>query len=129
MRHHTDPWLGWQGVTLRLAIFLIATIIGAIVLIPLSSPFGLLIWVALVVSGLLYLVHWHTESFNYRCPYADCDEIFEIRWWVNLISPQGFGPHGGHKYLRCPSCHRFGWAQIVGHRPKERQTPRGGNVR
>ncbi len=119
MRHHTDPWLGWQGTTLRLAIFLTVTIIGAIVLIPLMRPFGVLIWILLVASGLLYLVHWHTESFDYRCPYSDCDQIFEIPWWLNLISPQGIGRRGGRKYLRCPHCRRLGWAQIVAHRQRD----------
>lgn len=114
MRNQTDPWLGWQGTTVRLAVFLTLTIAGAIVLIPLARPFGILVWIVLVIGGLLYLVHWHTESFDYRCPYPDCDNVFEIRWWVNLVSPQGIGRRGGRKYLRCPSCRRFGWAQVVG---------------
>ncbi len=113
MRHQSDPWLGWQSVALRLAIYLVAVIIGAIVLIPLAVPLGILVWVGLVVGGLLYLVHWHTESFDYRCSYSDCQNVFEIPWWLNLISPQGIGRHGGRKYLRCPHCRRFGWAMVV----------------
>ncbi len=113
MRHQTDPWIGWQGATLRLAIFLTTVIIGAIVLIPLANPIGILVWIALVLGGLTYLVHWHTESFDYRCPFPDCDSTFEIPWWLNLISPQGIGKRGGRKYLRCPHCHRFGWAFVV----------------
>lgn len=113
MRHHTDPWLGWQGATMRLAAFLIAVIVGALILIPLVRPFGALIWAALVIGGLLYLVHWHTETFEYRCPSPDCDAVFEIPWWLNLISPHGFGSRSGRKFLRCPRCHRFGWASAI----------------
>lgn len=120
MRHHTDPWAGWQGATLRLAIFLSITIIGAILLIPLEPPFGLLIWVALVAAGLIYLVHWHTESFDYRCPNPDCQEIFQIPSWLNLISPQGIVRKGGRKFLRCPHCRHFGWAEIVAHTDEQR---------
>jgi hypothetical protein len=116
VRNHTDPWLGWQGATLRLAVFLTATIIGAVVLIPIEHPFGILIWILLVVGGLLYLVHWHTESFEYRCPHPDCGAVFVIPWWLNLISPQGIGRHGGRKFLRCPQCRRFGWAQVLARR-------------
>ena len=113
MRHQSDPWLGWQSVAMRLAVYLVAVIICAIVLIPLAGPVGILVWVALVVSGLLYLVHWHTDSFDYRCPNPDCENIFAIPWWLNLISPQGIGRGGGRKFLRCPHCHRFGWAIVV----------------
>ncbi len=115
MRHHTDPWAGWQSATLRLAVFLTVTIIGAIALIPLVVPFGPLIWVALVIGGLVYLVHWHTESFEYRCINRECQQIFQIPWWLNLISPHGIGRRGGQKYLRCPHCGHFGWAEIAAH--------------
>jgi len=120
LRHHTDPWAGWQSATVRLAIFLSITIIGAIVLIPLVRPIGPLIWVTLVISGLMYLVHWHTESFDYRCTNADCQRIFQIPWWLNLISPQGINRRGGQKFLHCPHCHRFGWAEVVAHIDDER---------
>ena len=115
MRHHTDPWAGWQGATLRLVVFLTVTIIGAIILLPLEAPIGPLIWAGLVIVGLVYLVHWHTESFDYRCSNPDCQQMFQIPWWLNLISPQGIGRRGGQKYLRCPHCRRFGWDEIVAH--------------
>lgn len=113
MRHHTDPWMSWQGATMRLAVFLIGVIVGALILIPLARPFGALVWAVLVIGGLFYLVHWHTETFEYRCPFPDCDAVFEISWWINLISPHGFGSRRGRKFLRCPQCHRFGWASAT----------------
>lgn len=66
---------------MRLAVFLIATIIGAIVLIPPDPPVGILLWVGLVMGGLIYLAHRPTDGVEDLCPHSDCDSTRHVFWW------------------------------------------------
>jgi hypothetical protein len=59
-------------------------------------------WVVLVVGGLVLLVSWHRGETVYQCP--NCSHVYEILFWVDLISPHGVDKDGGWLSLRCPHC-------------------------
>jgi DNA-directed RNA polymerase subunit RPC12/RpoP len=98
----------WLRVGAYLLIWLVLLAIGGAILIPLSPPIGLIIWLVLFAgTGLLWLVRWHSHSTGYRC--SECGAEFEISALVDFISPQV----PDKKYLKCPQCGKRAWDQVL----------------
>ena len=85
-----------------LLAFIATTILTALVLTPMHWPFGLLLWALVVTVSLLVVVRWHARNTMYRCP--ECDHLFSISTFTDLVSPHGLGRGGGWKLLTCPKC-------------------------
>jgi len=99
-----DWWKVAAYILLRLAIMAVT----AVILIPLAWPVGLVVWLAVIVGGSLFLlVRWHAGSTAYRCP--SCEHEFEISVFTDLISPQV----PDKKYLKCPQCGKRNWAAVL----------------
>ena len=60
------------------------------------------IWLVLVVGGMVILVSWHKKQTAYQCP--DCDHVYTISFFTDLISPHGIDRNGAWLLLRCPNC-------------------------
>lgn len=90
-----------------LAVFLAAvlSLVVAIVVFRLDWLAGLLL--AFCAVSVLALSKWSTDTTGYECP--SCRNQFEIDLRTNLLSPHIWDK----KYLRCPSCNTFVWAQAV----------------
>lgn len=102
----------WKKTIIYLAIYMIALIIGASLLIP--SYWYL--WVVIVILGLIILVRWHSESAIYKC--TNCGNEFQVSFITDFTSPQGVGKDKtgeiyGWKYLKCPQCKKRMKAIIV----------------
>ena len=97
----------WRvGAYTLLAVAIIA--ITALILIPVAWPVGLVVWLALFVSGDLFLlVRWHANSTAYRCP--ACEHEFELSVFTDLVSPHV----PDKKYLKCPQCGKRNWATVL----------------
>lgn len=95
----------------HIAIFLVLgstiSMAGGIFLSLMYWPIGLIIWLLFVTLALFLGVQWHSRNFAYNC--SLCGHVFEISVFTNLISPHFLTK----KYLRCPSCNKRMWADIV----------------
>lgn len=77
-------WWRVGGYTLLTVAVIVVT--GAI-LIPVAWPVGLVVWLAIFVSGSLFLlVRWHANNTAYRCP--ACGYEFEISVFTDFASLQ-----------------------------------------
>ena len=98
-------WWRVSGYTLLTVAFIVVT---AVILIPMARPVGIIVWLAIFVSGGLFLlVRWHAKSTAYRCP--ACDHEFEISAFTDLASLQV----PDKKYLKCPQCGKRNWATVL----------------
>ena len=99
MTQFSDP--GKQDY-IRSAVYLLIYVIviggGAFLLLP---KFWY-VWAALVVAGLILLVHWHKGQTIYQCP--NCNHLYEISFLKDLVAPHGVNRDGGWLLLRCPNC-------------------------
>jgi uncharacterized C2H2 Zn-finger protein len=85
-----------------LIAFIASTLISALILTPISWPFGFSLWVIIVLVSLLAMVRWHSMVSVYHCP--ECGHVFSISMVTDLFSPHGIGGCGGWKLLTCPKC-------------------------
>ena len=85
-----------------LMAFIATTLILALILTPISWPFGFSLWIIIVLMSLLVMVRWHSRVTVYRCP--ECGHVFSISMIADLVSPHGIGREGGWKLLTCPKC-------------------------
>lgn len=60
------------------------------------------VWAVLVAGGLVLLVSWHRGQTVYQCP--ECGHVYEVSFWVDLVSPHGLDGDGAWLLLRCPAC-------------------------
>lgn len=98
----------WQATFARLFILLLAIVVGSLLLLP--SYWWL--WLLLVAGLLWWLVHWHAQTFAYRC--ATCGHVFALSAWGDFRSCQGISRQGeGRKYVKCPACHTSTWASLL----------------
>ena len=99
MLKSTKPERGdYLRSVLYLVIYLIVIGGGAFLLLPRWWY----LWGLLVVAGIGLLVGWHRGQTIYQCPH--CEHVYEISFWVDLISPHGIDRDGAWLYLRCPNC-------------------------
>jgi ribosomal protein S27E len=68
-------------------------------------------WGLLVVVGIVLLVGWHRAMTVYQCP--NCEHVYEISFWTDLISPHGVDKKGGWLYLRCPDCRQRNKTRVL----------------
>ncbi len=104
----------WQDsfrVLQRLAAYILVVILSAVFLTPHMPPVGFIAWIVILAVGLVLLVRWHARYTGYRC--ARCSHEFEISTLTDVVSPQGTGPGGSWKYLRCPRCDRRSRARVL----------------
>ena len=98
-------WLKAGGLIL---LAVLAIVVGAVVLIPLRPPAGLIAWLVAVVGVSLYLlVRWHARTTAYEC--ATCGAQFTLSVFRDFVSPHA----GDRKCLTCPSCGRRGWMRVL----------------
>lgn len=93
----------WKKTAIYLIVYMAVIIIGAYLLLPIYWY----IWALIVISGLIFLVRWHSKAAVYRC--TNCGNEFQVSILTDLISPQGAGKDDtgktyGWKYLKCPAC-------------------------
>ena len=94
-----------------LIAFIASTLISALVLTPISWPFGFSLWVIIVLVSLLAMVRWHSIVSVYRCP--ECGHMFSISMVTDLFSPHGMGGSGGWTLLTCPKCGSYVRARVL----------------
>jgi len=100
-----DWWKVGAYTLLTVAII----VVTAVILIPIAWPVGLVAWLAIIVSGSLFLlVRWHAGSTAYRCP--ACEHEFEISVFTDLVSPHVLPDK---KYLKCSQCGKRNWATVL----------------
>jgi len=98
-------WWRVGGYTLLTFVIIVVT---AVILIPMAGSVGFVVWLALFVSGSLFLlVRWHAINTAYRCP--ACGYEFEISVFTDLVSLQV----PNKKYLKCPKCGKRNWATVL----------------
>ena len=99
-----DRWKAGGYTLLTTVVIAIAGVILTLV----SGPVGWVVWLAIVVSGSLFLLaRWHANSTAYRCPV--CGHEFEISVFTDLVSPHV----PDVKYLRCPHCGKRNWMTVL----------------
>ena len=91
-----------RGDYLRSIVYILIYVVliggGAFLLLPRYW----VLWGIIVLGGLILLVSWHRGQTVYECP--NCAHLYEISFWVDLVSPHGVDGEGGWLWLRCPSC-------------------------
>lgn len=110
-RFREARWQDSLRVLKWLAAYILVVILSAIFLTPHMPPVGFIAWIVILAVGLVLLVKWHAGYTGYRC--GHCGHDFEISTLTDLASPQGMGPGGGWKYLRCPQCDRRSRARVL----------------
>jgi len=99
-----DWWRAGGYILLTVLVIVIA----AAILIPVAMPVGLFVWLAIFVSGSLFLLAtWHTNNTAYRC--SACGYEFEISVFTDFASIQ----IPVRKYLKCPQCGKRNWATVL----------------
>lgn len=99
-----------MAALVRLGLFTLLMVVSGALLLGGDVPAGWLIWIALTVLSVWWLVTWHTRSFGYKCP--KCGHAFSISRQTNLLSPNILGTDGPRKYLRCPNCQQRSWCPV-----------------
>lgn len=106
----------WLNTLVRLVLYMTLLALGGIYILPVFP----LLFFALVVLGLLFLVRWHNTNFGFQC--RKCGNRFEVSTLLNFVSPHGVWKDSQGKYawkwLRCPQCKKFSAARVV---KKEKQ--------
>ena len=98
----------WWRAGAYIALTLVVIAATAIMLIPVAWPVGFVVWLAIFVSGSLFLlVRWHANNTAYRCP--ACDHEFEISVLTDFASRQA----PDRKHLKCPQCGKSDWATVL----------------
>jgi len=98
----------WWRVGGYILLTAVVIVVSATILIPVSWPVGIIVWLVVFVSGSLFLlVRWHANNTAYRC--SACGYEFEISVLTDFASLQV--PDG--KYLRCPQCRKRNWATVL----------------
>jgi len=93
----------WYGIAQVLFVFIAVTMISSVFLL---AGYWYL-WIIIITGVLVLLVVWHAKNFVYLCP--GCGEVFEVSTLEDFISPNGVNK----KYLRCPRCGKWAWADIL----------------
>jgi len=60
------------------------------------------VWAVIVLAGMALLINWHKSRTVYSCP--NCDRVFTISFFTDLVAPHGLDCDGAWLLLRCPSC-------------------------
>ncbi len=95
----TKPTGGDYGRSIfYILIFMVVITLGAVWLLPDLW----VLWLLIVITGTGLLVAWHRGETVYRCP--NCDHVYEISFWKDLIAPHGVDKEGAWLLLRCPNC-------------------------
>lgn len=110
-RFREARWQDSVQVLKWLAVYILVVVVSAVLLTPHMPPAGFVAWIVILAVGLVLLVRWHAGFTGYRCRH--CEHEFEISTFTDLISPQGTGPGGSWKYLRCPQCDRRSRAAVL----------------
>jgi DNA-directed RNA polymerase subunit RPC12/RpoP len=98
----------WWKVGAYTLLTVAIIVVTAVILIPIAWPVGLVAWLAIIVSGSLFLlVRWHAGNTAYRCP--ACKHEFEISVFTDFVSPHV----PDKKYLQCPQCGKRNWATVL----------------
>jgi DNA-directed RNA polymerase subunit RPC12/RpoP len=85
-----------------------AIVITGLIIISLAWPVSFVLWLAVFVTGIMYLlVRWHASATAYRCP--ACNQEFEISALTDALTPHV----PDTKYLKCPQCGKWGWAAVL----------------
>ncbi len=104
-------WQDYLQVLQWLVVYLAVVILSAVFLTPQIPPLGFIATLLIFGVGLVLLVRWHARYTGYRC--TQCEHEFEISTFTDLVSPQGTGPGGSWKYLRCPKCGKRSRARVL----------------
>jgi DNA-directed RNA polymerase subunit RPC12/RpoP len=100
----------WFAALLRIGLLCVVLTVSVVLLLTPDNPLGWIVWAAISILSIGWLVRWHTRSFGYRCP--KCARTFMISPWTNARSPNSIGRGGPRKYLRCPHCNQRSWCHV-----------------
>lgn len=90
---------------LFLILFSVVLIVfGGAFLSPLRWPWGMILFLGLVIMMLILLVNWQVSKVGYRC--SACNHEFDINMRNAFLTPHVWGK----KYLKCPECQKSQWA-------------------
>jgi DNA-directed RNA polymerase subunit RPC12/RpoP len=90
-------------IALWVILYVAVIIVGSVFILPYYLPYGVILWVLIVLIGLYLLVRWDAGNFGYHCP--DCENDFTISVAHDFISPHS----GNKKLLVCPQCKHKAW--------------------
>jgi hypothetical protein len=98
----------WVIAAIHLSLYIGALVTGAVLLIRMGWPLGLIAWVVIIAGGGMFLlITWHARNLAYRC--RACHHESEISVLGDLISPNVTKG----KYPKCPGCHRRVWTEAL----------------
>lgn len=100
MKFTRPTWKDYARSMLYILVYLVVIGGGAFLLLPEYW----IIWLVLVAGGLALLVSWHRRETLYQCP--NCEHVYEISFWQDLIAPHGVDKDGAWLLLRCPNCRK-----------------------
>ncbi|MFA6709894.1 MAG: hypothetical protein WC067_02880 [Candidatus Methanomethylophilaceae archaeon] len=93
-----------RTITVSLIGLVIYAVLGGFLVSAYRDGTVATVYVAVLTLYILTLVMIHRRSSYYICP--DCDKMFEIGFFRDLLSPND-GVRG--KRLKCPNCGKKGW--------------------
>ena len=94
-------------MTIYIILYLAIMIASAILIIPISMPRGLIIWIFIISIGTYLIIRWHAKNTAFICP--KCNHKFTISTTKDFLSPHFFDK----KLLRCPDCGESSWCKAI----------------
>ena len=80
-------------------IILIVGLVSTIVFAMQNVPVRMFIGIAILLAGIILLIHWSTISYEWQC--EECKTIVQLTMWENV---KGLNVGVNRKYLFCPNC-------------------------
>ena len=80
-------------------IILIAGLVSTFVFAIQNVPVWMFIGIAILLAGIILLVHWSTISYEWQC--EECKTTIQLTMWENV---KGLNVGVNKKYLFCPTC-------------------------
>ena len=94
-------------MTIYIILFIAVIIASSIIILPISMPIGLIIWLFIISFGTYLLIRWHAKNTVFICP--KCNHKFTITTAKDFLSPNFFDK----KLLRCPNCGESSWCKAI----------------